>query len=554
MALDRKKKLVDVKGGSLMSSVWQTKVEATMNVTSVIKDQKSEEKYELVIDKKDGTKIETGLGPVVVVESPLSVNLQYPVYFLASFIREEEKNGYVLVFGNEPNKRFPGVELSALHSVVEVLNHYRKEAKRKEGSSGWEMVERLASLLSTMTMADRVSLSDTIMLNVFKYTQYDSKRKVKVPQKVPAGTAGVMISGEPKLIWKGPLEVSLATQSVENLKKGTDFFSKQMPWMQDFLSMMGASSVEKLVCANGLYPSLSQSEAKIIRYVSVVIGILMKMERSTLNEPFLLEAEANQLNLLFTSLTAYYFETRKCSAVQAKDLVKDRFYFQERGLSKNNATQLRRFYKPYRESLKDFVYVCWSPKSYTPSSTSADTRATHEAFYEDVELTRKNAKSSFIFREVLFPDVSRKYYVDGYPNMFTCWDCSEELQPANLIEGKYGCEPLMHIDSMEEKFYRTMRSCLSSKILSPFKPSVKRSARIMVVKGDKRLVVEYTDSGDLFDLGSYDIDMDEVAKGFDEEDPDEESGEQENQGGVKDSEQEDEKDEDPPQFEQEAEM
>jgi len=554
LALDRKKKLVEVKGGSLMTSVWQTKVDVSMKSTSTVEGERSEEKKELIIDKKDGTKIETGLGPVVTVESPLSVNLQYPIYFLASFIREEEKNGYVLVFGNEPNKRFPGVELSALHRVVEVLNHYRSEAKRKEGSSGWEMIERMASLLNTMTMADRVSLSDTILLNVFKYVQPAGRGKVKVPSKPPKGTMGVMINKEPKLIWKGPLDVSLSTQTTENLKKGTDFFSKQMPWIQDFLTMLGASCVEKLVCANGLYPSLSQSEAKIIRYVSVVMGVLISKEKEKEEHPFLLEGEASQLNLLYTSLKSYFFTTKKCSSIEAAEMVKARFYFQERGLSKSNATQLRRYFRPYRNPLQNFVYVCWNPKAYTPASTSSETRVLHENYYEEVREIMSKATSSFVFREVLFPSLERKYYVDGYPNMFTCWDCSEEMKPATLENDKYGQESLMEVSAEEEKFYKTMRSCLSSKILSPFKPSVKRSARIMVVKGDKRLVVEINDNGDSYDLGSYDIDMEVAVQGFEEEDPGEEEEEEESREGVPDSEQEEEVEKEAPQFEEEAQM
>jgi len=451
---------------------------------------------ELVVTIGD-EEIRTGRGPILQL-TPVPQTMELLANFIASFTRETVSDGIVMFDKKEVFERYPGIDMAPLITIAGAMEGQRNEIYAiKESHTGLSHLYRILNLLKTMDKEQRAGLHTWVQINIFKTTKKGKNpTEAKSGQDLPSHVGEVKIGGKCYHIWSRPFQVKVTLNSVSKVKKESSLLP-ELSWISQASAAIGGSNIVDFTQTNDLCPGLSRVEAEVIRFVSVAMGCL------SIHGKIVVNASETCLTLLYTSLRNYYATISP--GKKPEDLIRSNVKVYTRGMKRALLQKVTSTYGPSVEGDNGELLVAFAPKAYTSLPTTEQVIAHNKEYYSDLCWERR-----VLFREVLVPDISFHYYMDGLPNLLTYWECTVPIAAMQYFEGAYSLISLQKVEATTLMSHA--RSAVTFRLQCPFNPPSVRSHRVMVVEGNKRLTVKFEDGDGLFELGNYVLeDYDEFA-------------------------------------------
>lgn len=490
--LQERKAVPQISYGNVMSAVWTGKADMSY-------DKKTEE---FTFDK-GGDQVNTGKGPILAI-TPVQPEAQYSVHLLSCFLRETASEGIKVVIPDDLVAKYHGVNLAPLYDFASVLEAKRDQMyPTKETLVGLPFQGKLLRLLEAMGPDEQRKLATSVVLQVLKTGRGAKKHEYTVakpmePKEKPDYIHQKLIDDKSAyLIWKAPYPIEIvATKVVKKVKEDNPLVT-HLDWVTMMTTAMGGSSLKHITAASGLCPGLSDTEAGIIRYVSVAMYFFSQ------GRSIVVSAPVNHLTLLGSSLRRYN-QWRKSEGQQELD-IRARVKLYSQSLKPSAKVTLLEVFGEYVEgqAKKNSVLVAWAPQSFTMQSSMTDMTKANRVYYRDLDSFTKRV----VFRQVVEPKPDLRYYLDGHPDVLNFWESTEVVQAMGYCEetGYHTVEMSKEIDPAQ--LFQVAKQAATVRLKEAFRPNSKRSLRVLAVKGDQRLTVRVTDDGtDLFDYESGVID------------------------------------------------
>jgi len=531
--LAKKKEIGMFKPGNVMSPIWQGKAsldfvettkEAPVQIAPVVPPTiQSTTSAVVVQDSTAPKKIslpvkEVVLAPKIVVGEvvqqfsagpclnlkPIPAVMQYTANFLSSFMAETQDHGVVLLPDIEMMSRYKKVELASLQSVVAQIERGRASLfETKVSCSGLPFQDRLLQILSTLPIEQLYKLNTFVQTAVLKTSTPASPTESTMAKMVDDTSVPVHVSqkkftvkakvdGKEVNVWRayhswvGPFATQVNLAAAQKIKKDSHPLLKELAWVNQVSSSLGASAISELTAGMGLMPGLSKAEAATIRFITVAIYYLETQGKIAVS------AGVTALSLLYTTVMKLWakkenkLETWKSSVTLVPWNLKN-----------SALTSLKSIYRVSTSSTGSFL-VAWMPKAFTTMATFKEIVENNEQHYSDITEYTSRA----VFREVLEPNPKLFYYADGFPDPLTCWESTHQVsamayKPSTTL---WGVENLQEIQ--QATFFTFMLKASMQRLRHPFAPVVTRSYRVTAVHGHERMNFSTVDGEDVFDLGS----------------------------------------------------
>jgi hypothetical protein len=191
------------------------------------------------------------------------------------------------------------------------------------------------------------------------------------------------------LIWGAPYKVPIGLSKVSKARTETHPLVQHVDWISMVTSAVGGTSINALAASFGLCPGISESEASVIRFVTVAMAFATRKH-------IVVSAPVTALTLLHSSLKAY-------------DLMNGTKYLENVSYSSYNlkATAAAAMTALFPENTKTARFlVAWHPRSTSIGKTVDSMVRENESYY--APLLSKHTKYA-IYREVLNPVKDKKY-------------------------------------------------------------------------------------------------------------------------------------------------
>jgi len=264
-----------------------------------------------------------------------------------------------------------------------------------------------------------------------------------------------------------------------NPKKGTEGFATELMWAQTVTSLLGKSCLTALTESRGLCPGLTKEESSVIRFVTVAIAQIEK------GHTIKVKATGPLLVFLYTSLREYFkVKLPSSTFVEITEAIKSRVSVSTLGLSNSSVATATGLFSPSR---KADVYVAWMPRRFSSSSDGALTEKENVQFYQTMMTEAEECTNHVIFRQVLVPERERYYFMDGLPNLFNYWQST--FQSLSALERKGNQYSLVPLVPIRGTFYEFSFEKARTLLAASLQPDMKRSHRILVIKGDKSMAM-----------------------------------------------------------------
>jgi len=474
--INEKRKAPEVRADGMMTAVWQGKVEMTMNKVTT----------EVVLETQEVV-IKTGLGPILALDTVLPEN-QYIVSMMSNFLRETSDAGIQEHVKDVVPSFYSGINMAPLIKIAAALERQRAIFFTvKENLSGLLFQRKLNNLFNSIGPDSTRKLMTMFVVQVLKVGRSFSESqqlyaKALAPKDKPAHIFQVFRSEQDKknkcanFIWGAPYRVPIGLSKISKARTETHPLVQHVDWISMVTSAMGGTSINALAASYGLCPGISESEAAVIRFVTVAMVHASKKH-------IVVSGPVTALTLLHSSLKAFdqanstnYLENVSYSAYNLK------------------ATAAAAMSALFPENTKYGKFlVAWHPRSTSIGKTVEGMVRDSEAYYSP--LLSKYSKYA-IYREVLDPQKDKKYFLDGIPNLLTYWETTDlTLSFFCLIDNDYAEQLLVEVPY--EKVFERSRQCALVRLSQPFAPSSARSFRIMAVKGSPKLTVIVGEDGEV---------------------------------------------------------
>jgi hypothetical protein len=505
--INEKKKAPEVRADGVMTAVWQGKVEMTMEPTTE------------VVLKTQEVEIRTGMGPILQLDTVLPEN-QYIVSMMSNFLRETSDAGIQEHVKDVVPSYYSGVNMAPLIKIAAALERQRAIFYTvKENLSGLLFQRKLNNLFNSIGTEATRKLMTMFVVQVLKVGEAFSPShplyaKALLASDKPPHILQVFRSEQDKknkcanLIWGAPYKVPIGLSKVSKARAETHPLVQHVDWISMVTSAVGGTSINALAASYGLCPGISESEASVIRFVTVAMSFATKRH-------IVVSAPVTALTLLHSSLKAYDSK----SGTRCLENVSYSPY----NLKATAAAAMTALFPEATKTAK--FLVAWHPRSTSIGKTVDGMVKENESYY--APLLSKFPKYA-IYREVLNPVKDKKYFIDGIPNLFTYWETTDNsITFLCLADNKYVEQSLVEVSY--EKIFEKSRQCALVRLSQPFAPSSVRSFRIMAVKGSPKLTVIVGEDGEVdlsysnFVIDENDLDLAESSDSDNEQsqyDPD----------------------------------
>jgi len=474
--INEKRKAPEVRADGMMTAVWQGKVEMTMNQTTT----------EVVLETQD-TVIKTGLGPILALDTVLPEN-QYIVSMMSNFLRETSDSGIQEHVKDVVPSFYSGVNMAPLIKIAAALERQRAQFFTvKENLSGLLFQRKLNNLFNSVGPEATRKLMTMFVVQVLRVGKSFSESqqlyaKALAPNEKPAHIFQVFKSEQDKknkcanFIWGAPYKVPIGLSKISKARTETHPLVQHVDWISMVTSAMGGTSINALAASYGLCPGISESEAAVIRFVTVAMVYASKKH-------IVVSGPVTALTLLHSSL-------------KALDQANFTNYLENVSYSPYNlkATAAAAMSALFPENTKYGKFlVAWHPRSTSIGKTVDGMVRESELYYAPLLSKYTNYA---IYREVLDPQKNKKYFLDGIPNLLTYWETTDSTLSFFCLTAKGYAEQSL-VEVPYEKLFERSRQCALVRLSQPFAPSSVRSFRIMAVKGSPKLTVIVGEDGEV---------------------------------------------------------
>jgi len=487
----------------LMTAAWNGKIQISIEPTKTSE--------QIVVRTQSGDRIATGSGPIT-TQQTFKPFMQRAIHVISCYTKEDKDHGVISTVDLKIPSMFPDFSLLKMGSIASFLNE--KVPKPYETLTGSRWQQKLISIVGSMTHQEQIILNNTVVIEVLQGAELNKpeSKKFEVPVWNPKTAKPYLIESKaklddvkeliekPQLSWSrnvDPVRMNLSTAANPNKMKGS--FGPEIGWAQAAVSALGATNVLALAMSLGLAPGLSETEAEIIRFVTVAMAEYHKSAGS-------IKVHGTQMQLLYLyySLKEYIKHRDPKDVMKETDIDKEiqqHVHFSHIGLSTQSIMMFRDLFnaKPDPDDMKHSSFIAWNPSRFTSAARAEDVVKASNAKSQILVDMAVGYGRTLIFREILEVSQSIKY-TDGFPALFNYWDtdigdaCAMERHGNTYKVVKLPVAPEQHL----ELSFKAVRQLLAY----PFAPSTKRSYRIMAVMGNKLMsVLDYEAVADVMGLG-----------------------------------------------------